>query len=451
MKKNLPVHLQPALSRFIHFHDDFERQLEQEIMVAESLRSRFLALAFCGIGLLTALANLIFPELIGRIFQGGFRLLPVLAVFAGFAAYELAFQLGIGFFQRRGLKFPVFPKLANAVIEVSFPTVLCLMLLTVFPPHVVLMMPPVFVYFLFIILSALRLEPGIAVFTGVVASGSYLALALALLEGGTVPGSGDWWVLALPWISKGGMLLIAGVIAAFVAGQIRVRLVGVIQSREERNLIAGIFGQHVSPEVMERLIHQTDGMDCEVREVCVFFLDIRDFTRFSHSRNPDEVVGYLNTLFDFMIEIVNRNHGVINKFLGDGFMALFGAPLEDGESSLNAVRTALEISDRLATEVAAGRVEPTRVGIGIHYGRAVTGSVGSQLRKEYTVIGDVVNLASRIEQLNKDYQSEILLSGEAWEAAQASMPVDVPPIGATVLGEVTVKGRAMPVRVIRLR
>jgi len=105
------------------------------------------------------------------------------------------------------------------------------------------------------------------------------------------------------------------------------------------------------------------------------FLDIRNFSAFAEKRTPEAVVAHLESLFEFMIEIVNRHHGVINKFLGDGFMAVFGALVSDG------VEAAREIILRVESEVAAANVLPTRVGIGLHAGEAVTGSIGSALRK----------------------------------------------------------------------
>jgi len=167
------------------------------------------------------------------------------------------------------------------------------------------------------------------------------------------------------------------------------------------------------------------------------------------------VVEYLNQLWEFMIEIINRNNGIINKFLGDGFMAVFGAPLPDGQSSANAVTAALEISDRLRQEVAAGRLIETGIGIGLHAGSAVTGNVGSLERREYTIIGDVVNLASRIEQLNKQHGSEILISQAVWQslASQSGTRPGWPEImgQAESLGLASVKGRDETVGIWRIR
>lgn len=160
---------------------------------------------------------------------------------------------------------------------------------------------------------------------------------------------------------------------------------------------------------MDKLLEQGAGVLSEKRDVRVMFLDIRNFTTFAENKRPEEVVEYLVSLFVFMIEIVKRHRGIINNFLGEGFMAVFGAPFSDGRDCANAVEAAREILARVEQEVAHGNVLPTQIGIGLHAGEAVTGSIGSSLRKEYTVIGDVVNLAARIEKLNKQFGSQLLI------------------------------------------
>src|SRR6185436_15921042 len=196
--------------------------------------------------------------------------------------------------------------------------------------------------------------------------------------------------------------------------------------------------EYVSPVVMDELLTLEPHLRSELRSVCVMFLDIRNFTAFAEKQRPEAVVAYLESLFEFMIEIVNRHHGVINKFLGDGFMAVFGAPLSDGADCLNGLEAAREILSRIEDEVAAARILPTRVGIGVHSGEAVTGSIGSSLRREYTVIGDVVNVASRIEQLNKQFGSQLLISETVWQIVRDKVE------DATPMGAVQVKGREAP-------
>jgi adenylate cyclase len=145
-----------------------------------------------------------------------------------------------------------------------------------------------------------------------------------------------------------------------------------------------------------------------------------------------------------MVESVNRHHGIVNKFLGDGFMAVFGAPLSDGRDSHNAVAASREIVARVAEENARGELPPTRIGIGLHAGQAVTGNVGSTRRKEYTIIDDTVNLASRIEQLNKEHGSQILVSETVYGALGDEAGE------AVALGPISVRGLEEPVAVYRL-
>jgi adenylate cyclase len=178
--------------------------------------------------------------------------------------------------------------------------------------------------------------------------------------------------------------------------------------------------------------------------VCVMFLDIRNFSSYAAGERPEAVMAYLNTLFDFMIDIVNEHQGIVNKFLGDGFMAVFGAPVEDAERCAHAVGASLEILERLDRLNAAGKIRPTRVGIGLHMGEAVTGNVGSTDRKEYTIIGDVVNLASRLEQATKEFQARLLISEEVRRSLDAAMP------GVEDLGPVALKGQPNPARIFKV-
>jgi adenylate cyclase len=240
------------------------------------------------------------------------------------------------------------------------------------------------------------------------------------------------------------LLIGSGFLAGIVSMQIKRQFMRAMQSIEEQHRIVSMFGQHVSPAVVERLLTQEVELGGEVRHVCVMFLDIEGFTTFSESRKPEEVVVYLNSLFSIMIDIVNDHHGIINKFLGDGFMAAFGAPIEDASDCKNAVAASRVIIEKVAKMSATGEIAPTRIRIGLHAGEAVTGNVGSTARKEYTIIGDVVNLASRLEQLNKQFGSRLMVSETVVERL-GSVPEDAQPHGA-----IQVKGREQPVQVYSL-
>jgi adenylate cyclase len=297
---------------------------------------------------------------------------------------------------------------------------------------------------MFITLATLRLSFWLPVVTGGVAAIEYLAASFYYLGDVSIASLASDLSAPGPYLARAGILLGTGLVAGFVSARLRAQILSSFHSLEERNRVVNMFGQHVSPAVVERLLQQDVEVRGEIRNVCVMFLDIRDFTTFSETREPVEVVDYLNSLFVFMIDSVNRNHGIVNKFLGDGFMAIFGAPISSDEDRQNAVRAAREIVDEVHARTREGAIPATRIGIGLHAGMVVTGNVGSELRKEYTIIGDVVNLAARIEQLNKQLGSELLVS----EAVAASIP-DVMDESIEI-GDVHVKGRGEPVRVYRL-
>jgi adenylate cyclase len=159
---------------------------------------------------------------------------------------------------------------------------------------------------------------------------------------------------------------------------------------------------------------------------------------------PEQVVSFQNVVFAEAIEAVNRNHGIINQFLGDGFMATFGAPIAGDRDCANALAAARELVARIGGLAQAGRIPQIGVGIGLHAGEAVSGNIGSALRKQYSITGNVVILASRIEQLNKEYGSQILASRVVLESAGERVDA------GAALGAVRLKGHEQPIELFRL-
>jgi adenylate cyclase len=373
----------------------------------------------------------------------------VVGLYAAVIAYELAARAWVGRRLRSGRPLPAAARYANAALEVTAPTVLILGAAAVFDPVESLYTPPTILYLVLIVLMTLQLDWRLCAFAGALAGAQYLAVAAALLPARPA-GDGAGSIIADPahHVLRAGMIVLCGMAAAFVARQLRGQFEQSARAVEERNRAVGIFGQHVSPQVAGWLLSQPLGHGPQVREVCVMFLDIRGFTAFAERRGPEEVMGFLNELFGPMIGTVNRHGGIINKFLGDGFMAVFGAPVPDGGAARHAVKAAMELVAQVTAggaAVAPGGAPATRIGIGLHTGPAVTGNVGSKGRKEYTVIGGVVNLASRIEQLNKQFDSQVLAS----DAVFAALPPQER-AAAQALGDVPVRGQSAPVTLYRL-
>jgi adenylate cyclase len=322
------------------------------------------------------------------------------------------------------------------------PTLMIAGVARVIEPVYVLQGPAPFFYGIFIVLSTLRLDFRLSLFTGLVAGAEYLAL-YAFYVPGSIAAAGTPLAGAPFYVLKSAVLVLTGLAAGFVAAEIRRRVRRVLRAAGERQQMLAAFGQQVSPEIAQALLAQGGRIESRRQFVCVMFMDIRDFSRLAESRSPEQVVAYQNAVFGAAIEVLGRRRGVINQFLGDGFMASFGAPIETGTECADALAAARELLDAVRQLAALGAIPPTRIGIGLHAGEAVCGNIGSEARRQYSITGEVVIIAFRIEQLNKAYGSQLLASAEVVRRAGGMET-------AESLGPVTVKGLDQPIELYRL-
>ncbi len=360
------------------------------------------------------------------------------------AAYEWALRAAIGWLIEHQRQPHDAFRFLNAFLETSIPTVLLLMAVSFMGPQDALGSPAFLLYFFFILLSILQLDARLCLFTGLVAAVEHFVFAYVLIGTLEPASQASFWRTPVFHFNRSLVLLVAGLVAGLLARQIKRQVEASLRTVQEHDRAVRIFGQHVSPQIAEKLLHQPVELGGELRNVCVMFLDIRNFSSFAAGERPEAVMAYLNTLFDFMIDVINEHQGIVNKFLGDGFMAVFGAPLDDAERCGHAVGASLEILERLDRLNAAGKIHPTRVGIGLHMGEAVTGNIGSTDRKEYTIIGDVVNLASRLEQATKEFHARLLISAAVRGCLDAAMS------GVEDLGPVELKGQPNPARIFKV-
>ena len=225
-----------------------------------------------------------------------------------------------------GQDFPQPARFANALVETSLPGVIIYVLARHMEPQLVFGFWPPMLYFVFIVLSTLRLDFWLSLWTGSVAAVQQFGLA-ALAAAASIRAGGRPEETLVYHFSRSVMLMLAGIAAAIVARTLRQQFENSVAAAAARDRVTNLFGQHVSPVVVEQLLDAD--LQSEQRTVCVMFLDIRGFTAMTRTRSADETVTLLNDFFAEMIEIVDRNNGFINKFLGDGFLALFGAALAD--------------------------------------------------------------------------------------------------------------------------
>jgi adenylate cyclase len=220
-----------------------------------------------------------------------------------------------------------------------------------------------------------------------------------------------------------------------------------VEGREKRQ-VKRLFGRYVSKDIYDQLVADPSlaRLGGQRREMTVLFSDIRGFTTVSESGAPEDIVALLNVYFTRMVAVVFKHQGTLDKFVGDMVMALFGAPLDDPDHADHAVAAAMEMSEELQhlneQWLAEGR-PPLDIGIGINTGPMIAGNIGSEAIMSYTVIGDAVNLGSRLESLNKNYGTRIIISDSTRMRLKGDYVF-------RPLGDVVVKGKTKAVPIFEV-
>jgi adenylate cyclase len=416
---------------------EFEHMLMREVMRTEMMRVRALIIVAVVIMFNISVVRLLFPGVEERIWRG-INPNTIYLILTSFILFEWWVHRAI----RRHLKLDqdvhVLRRYVGALIETSIPTLLLWLQIRSMGPVQALGFVVPMIYFIFIILSTLRLDFWLSTFTGFVASAQLFALAMYYKPGGP-----DAEPQIYYHFSRSLVLFACGILAGTVGMQLRRGFAASIRAATARDRITNLFGQHVSPQVVERLLVEGTSTQSDIRQVAVMFVDFRSFTAGARERSPQDVVERLDGAFAVLVEILDRHGGIVNKFLGDGFLALFGAPLKAEDPVHRAVAAGREMLDAME-RINDGSSWPLRIGIGIHFGEVVAGNIGSPRRKEYTVIGDTVNFASRLEALNKEFGSQFLISSAVRDALGKDCPE------AVSLGEVPIRGYERPMAIWQL-
>ncbi|HUR33497.1 MAG TPA: adenylate/guanylate cyclase domain-containing protein [Vicinamibacterales bacterium] len=206
-----------------------------------------------------------------------------------------------------------------------------------------------------------------------------------------------------------------------LAGSLAASLDTMAAGLRERDRVKEVFGRYIATQVSDRILKGDVNLGGESREVTILFSDIRNFTSMSEEMAPQQVVAFLNDYFSEMVEAVFEQGGVLDKFLGDGMMAVFGSLGDQPDHALRAVRAATRMKALLGKingERAMTGKPPIAIGVGIHTAEVIVGNIGSTRRLEYTVIGDGVNTSSRVQALNKEFGTTILITETTYEAVK---------------------------------
>jgi adenylate cyclase len=251
-------------------------------------------------------------------------------------------------------------------------------------------------------------------------------------------------------IAKGNFKIVARdqVASRDEVGMLAWAFDGMLEGLRERDRVKSLFNKFHGSSVTENLLSSGEvklgGMR---KQVVVFFSDIRGFTQFSETRTPEDVVSMLNEYFSSMVRIIEQNGGVVDKFIGDAIMAVWGTPTSTGDDAYMAAKACLEMRRALLDlnqlRMSRGE-EPIKIGMGLHCGETISGTVGSENRMEFTVIGDTVNSASRIEAATKAFGTDLLISQEMARLLQGRVLM-------TEAGDVTVKGKSGTQRLFKVR
>jgi adenylate cyclase len=277
---------------------------------------------------------------------------------------------------------------------------------------------------------------------GALAAPWVTALATLALAGGfvwyatRVLGQGLWLPLVVPLVALALTFLADLAWMYFVEGR-------------EKRRVKRLFSRYVSKDVYQQLLaspHEA-ALGGERREMSVLFSDMRGFTTLSESGEAEDLVRQLNQYFTRMVDVVFAHRGTVDKFVGDMIMALYGAPLDDADHADHAVQTALAMVRELEQLNRLWAIEGRAaldIGIGINTGEMIAGNIGSDTIMSYTVIGDNVNLGARLESLNKDFGTRILISEATRRQLKGTYEL-------RPLGDVTVKGKTRAVQVFEVR
>ncbi|MEZ4935756.1 MAG: adenylate/guanylate cyclase domain-containing protein [Saprospiraceae bacterium] len=212
-----------------------------------------------------------------------------------------------------------------------------------------------------------------------------------------------------------------------------------VKGLKERELIRDTFGKYVTKDVANVILDQQINLQGEVRICTILVTDIANYTSISEGLSPEEIVQLLNEYFSVLVNIIQENNGVVNKFMGDSIFAIFNVPLDDPDHASHAINAALAIKEITATRK-FGESHHLLTRIGINTGSVVAGNIGAADRMEYTVIGDDVNIAARLEQLNKQYNTQILVGENTCNLAKNQFKFKQ-------IGDIQLKGKTQLIKV----
>lgn len=419
----------------------FEEIFSEELISNESFRSKVLAGIIGFLIIVVLLLSFAFSKHFKDVSQFSITIEITLLILAIIFVRAIFVSRAAKKWNRFGVKAFILIRYINAFTEISIPSIVLIIYSFYLPSIYPLFTPVTLLYFLIIMLSALELDFKLCLFSGSVAALQYIIIAWFLSN--KSPELFDSISIFPIHIGATALLFISGHTAGLITVHIKKGLLKYYKAQSERNEIQKLFGQQISKEIVDELVENHYEVHSRTRFAVIMFIDIRNFSIFAQNKSPEEIIAYQNNVFSFMIEIINKHKGIVNQILGDGLMAIFGAPIEHQNDCQSAVNASLEIYNELKRRNEKGLIPNTVIRIGINAGEVVTGNVGTSERKQYSVTGQPVIIAARLEQINKELNSVILISDEVYKRVK----LEKEPINHD---DVTIKGIPNPITVYQI-
>lgn len=417
-------------------------EFEREIASSEYQRTQLIIGLFFIATIISSVNYFFVDDAVARIFGGATNYFFVIGWLAGLIIYEIIILQVISYLRSKYQRVSETFRYAHTLFEVSFPTLLMLYMVEVNNQLLFIDSPVVFVYSLFITLSVLHLDFKLSFITAIVGAVEY---AFVIYYGFNVADTNLQVEAILPENSfylRCVVLIISGVAGGFVAEELKRRIQTTFDLQNSKNDMEVLFGQQVSREVLLTLVEERGR--AKKQEATVLALDIRNFTAFAETHSPDEIMDFQNKIFGPVMDIINQHQGVVNQIMGDGMMATFGTPVSNPLHADMAFEASLKILNKVKELVKDEIVPETRIGLGLHTGDVVTGNIGNENRKQYSISGSAVIIAFRVEQLNKQFNSELLITDAVKEKIVPGK------VQLTSLGKQPMKGFGYEVEVFKL-
>lgn len=381
-------------------------QIMKASITIELTRVKIFA-SFLAAGLLVMSFNFFLVQGGAAFFKHSSTKYTVLGWLVAFLIFELISLAILSKYFNKKLDLPDYIKSINITIEAAFPGILLFLLVTLEQSPIFLDSPLIFIYFILLSLAALNLEIKHTIILGIISTLSYFFVTVWAIHYYDPENNILYFPPAL-YIARSVFMLLAFLGATLVAREFKKWLNLSLNWKNKTMETERLFGQQVSDPIAQSLLKDKDLV--KAGKVSVMFLDIRGYSRFAERKSPDEIIRFQNNFFNPIITTINDNNGIVNQILGDGLMATFGAPISDELHAQKAYNSALAIFDAIAAQISKKQIPDTKIGIGINSGEVIMGNIGNELRKQFSISGHTVNIAARVEQANKEFATELLIS-----------------------------------------